>query len=76
MYVQCNVEVCMHNQCCHGNAITIKFYDCVCVRAPVFAYGRALAIWHAYCISSALHSVDIYGLSGCTIFFHVISETA
>jgi len=36
----------------------------------------ALVIGHANCIFSALSYTVVYGVSGCTIFLHIISRTA
>jgi hypothetical protein len=35
MYVQCNTAVCSPNHCCHGKAISIKYYECVFVALVV-----------------------------------------
>jgi len=37
---------------------------------------RVLVIQHADHICSALHCIVIFRLSGCTIFFHIISQMA
>ena len=31
MYNECNTEPCSHNHCCCGKAISIKYYECVCL---------------------------------------------
>ena len=53
------------NQCCHGNAISIKYS--VCVSADSYPE----------CKAHALYCIDIRGLSGCNVFFpHYLIKTA
>jgi hypothetical protein len=63
MYVERNIEARLCNHCCSGKAVTITYSECVSV---------ALVIQLAM---SMLHIV-ICGPSDCTIFFHIISQTA
>ena len=60
MYVYRNIESLSCNQRCSGKAISITYSECVFV---------ALGIQHAM---RMLHIV-ICGLSGSTVFFHIIS---
>jgi hypothetical protein len=59
-YVIRNIEARSRNHCCRGKAISITYYECVSV---------ALVIQHA----KRMHRIVICGLSGSTIFFHIIS---
>ena len=63
MYVQRNTETRSRNHCCTGKAITIMYYECVSV---------ALLIQHA----KSMRRIVICGLSGFTIFFRIILQTA
>jgi len=54
-----NIEVRYWNSFCSGKAISITYWECVCV---------ALVICHAMCI----HHIVICGLPCSTLFFHLI----
>jgi hypothetical protein len=56
-----NNEALSCNHCCHGKAISITYCECVSV---------ALVIQHAKRMRRIILSC---GLSGCTIFLHIIS---
>ena len=58
-----NTEARACDHCCRGNAISISYSECVSV---------ALVIRH----SKRVRPIVIYGLSGCVIFSHNISQTA
>jgi hypothetical protein len=60
----CNIKAWSCNHCCHGKAISITYSERVSV---------ALVIQHAKHVP---YFIVIYGLSGSTIFFHIISQTA
>ena len=51
------------NYCCRGKSISITYSECVFV---------ALGVKRAMCT----RHIVICGLSGSTVFFHVISQTA
>jgi hypothetical protein len=59
MYTR-NTEARSRNHYCLQKAISITYFECVSV---------ALAIQHA----KRMRSIVICDLSGCTIFFHIIS---
>ena len=63
LYVHRNIERRSCNYCCSGKAISITYSECVFV---------ALFIQH----SMRMRQIIIRGLSGSTIFFHIISSTA
>jgi len=44
---KCDIEVCMHNQCCCGKAVSIAYFECVSV---------ALVIQHAMCMHDVILS--------------------
>jgi len=55
----------LHNRCCHGKALSIKYYMSVC-------HVVALVIWHTNHIFLVTQCIVICGLPGSTIFFCVI----
>ena len=57
-----NIEACLHNDCCHENKNHYYiFWVCVCS----LSYPEYKA--------NALYYIVICGMSGFTIFFHIIS---
>jgi len=58
LYVSRNIEARSRNHCCHEKGISIAYSERVSV---------ALAIQHA----KRMRRIVIYGLSGCSIFFHI-----
>jgi hypothetical protein len=60
MYVKRNIEARSCNHCCRGKAVSITYSECAFL---------AFVIQHAVRMSH----IVIYGLSGSTIFFHIIS---
>jgi hypothetical protein len=61
MYVYRNAKAHSCNNCCRITAINITYPACVFV---------ALVIQHAM----RMCHIVIFGQSGCTIFFHIISQ--
>jgi len=60
MYIKTYYWACSCNHCCCANGISIKNYECVSVAVVILQVKRAR------------HFV-ICGLSGATIFFHIIT---
>jgi len=60
VYLQRNVEALSWNYCCCGKSVSVTKSEIVSV---------ALDIQQA----KLMPYIAIYGLSGCTIFFHIIS---
>jgi hypothetical protein len=56
-----NIEALSRNHCCRAKAISITYSECVSV---------ALVIQHAFRMCRIIVTC---GLSGCTIFFYIIS---
>ena len=63
MYVQRNIQACSYKHCCSVKVISITYSECVFV---------ALGTQHAM----RMRHIVIRGLSGSTIFLHIISQTA
>jgi hypothetical protein len=63
MYGESNTEALSCNHCCSGKAISITYSECV---------SAAVDIQHAM----ITRHIAVYGLSGCIIFFHIISQAA
>lgn len=53
---------------CSAKAVSIKYHECV--------FTLALVILHGKCIFFGPYCTAICGLSGPTVFFHAISQTA
>jgi len=60
MHVLRNMEVRWRNHCCRGKETSITCSECVFV---------SVVIQH----SNRMRLIFICGLSGCTIFYHIIS---
>ena len=62
--MQCtyNIEERSRNHCCRGKAVSITYSECVLV-APSYPACKAHAPYY----------IVIFGLSGSTIFLHVVS---
>jgi hypothetical protein len=65
MYVKRNVEARSRNHYCLGKAIRITYPECVFV-----------ALFYPARNAHAPYCIVICGLSGCTMFFHFISQMA
>ena len=66
MYIQCYSVAHLQNHCCSGNAIRYKYYE-LCVYSFLSYLASKSHILASY------YTV-ICGLSGSTIFLHIISE--
>ena len=58
MYLQHNIEALSRDCCCHGKAVSTKYYECVYLIAAAF---------------SAMYDIFTCDLSDFTVFGHVIS---
>ena len=56
-----NIEVCSCNNFCRPKALSVVYPECVC------------SLSYPACNELALYCIVICSLSGCTIFFHIIS---
>jgi hypothetical protein len=63
MHIQCNIEVRSCNHCCCGKAVNITYSEFVFI---------TFAIQHEILV--CMHHIVTCGLSGYTIFFHIISQ--
>ena len=61
MHVLHNTQARLRNHCCSGKAITITISECV-------FYS------HSYPACKRMRHIFICDLSGCTVFFHIISK--
>jgi hypothetical protein len=66
----CNIVAHSPNQCCRRKATSITYSVCVCVSVCACAYSLTHLARNAY----APYYTAICCLSGCTIFFHIISK--
>jgi hypothetical protein len=62
MYVERNIEALYYNHCCSGKAINITYSECEFVAFGIRQAMRARLTF-------------IYSMSGCTVFFHITSNT-
>jgi hypothetical protein len=86
MYVLCNTLVCLCNHCCHGKAVSITYFESVCVCVCVCVHARTYACVHvSLCVQAhslsytarkahAPYCTVICGLSGSTMFFHILTN--
>jgi len=68
---QRKIEARSRNHCCRGKAISIKYYGSVSVALYIYIHTHT----HPTCKAQVPHYIDICGLSGAVIFFHIISQT-
>jgi len=59
-----NIDARSCNHYCRGKTIIITYFECVCC-----------SVSYPACKASAPYYIVICVLSGCTIFFHIISQT-
>jgi len=56
-----NIGVRSCNNFCHAKALSVMYFECVC------------SLSYPACNEHALYYIVICSLSGCSIFFHIIS---
>jgi len=69
MYVPHNHMACLHNHCCHGKTVSIKYYECVCVFLPSLS-SKQIASFQGHILLTSVACLALLYLSTLSHKWH------